>query len=455
MRTKLIATLLTILISVGAVGVISTSVVELGVPNANNTIVNTVQTPEEIDFYFNLPTVIMTLSANKYMTWDRWLGSDYSKDLVGFSTVSSGGNEYVIYGDEYVYTRDKAVVKTTDKISDNDSFFIYDTMEEVVFPNETIYTTFRILPDASGIYVAEDKMTWVDYCESKYNTMGFYISGDNVLFDTPQGVTVALYKSAEYNGKVVSASESIIFECVYELQRYEQVIDSLLYYTWTPNSTIDMSNYNLTSKTYDVIVPAVQQDSSLVSLTFSVTGIKGNDGSGDVQLYTKSNNSWGFYIDEFTFIGGTSLTDRTLIAWLSNNGKLVKEDEPKFYGIEGAILTGVTLEFSEDAGERWNNMLSDLPQLSSNPGATILTFSNGDSLKIASGPFTLLYVTAEGVEKVLIDFDQNLSYGYFSTGLKLSFDEGVTIESVNSDYFNTNDGGYTVLRLFARLLYGE
>ena len=451
MRTKLIATLLTILISVGAVGVVSTSIVELGAPNANKDIVNTVQTPDEIDFYFNLPTVIMNLSANKYMTWEHWLESDYSKDLVGFSTVSSGGNEYVIYGDEYVYTRDKAVVKTTDKISDNDSFFIYNTMENVVYPNETIYTLFRILPNTSTIYVAEDKMTWVDYCDGKYNTMGFYVSGDNVLLDTPQGVTVALYKSAEYNGKVVSASESIIYECVYELQRYEQVIDSLLYYTWTPNSIIDISEYNLTSKTYDVIVPAVQQDSSLVSLTFSVTGIKGNDGSGDVQLYTKSNNSWGSYIDEFTFIGGTSLTDTTLISWLSNNGKLVKVDEPKFYGIEGAILTDVTLEFSEDAGEVWNNMLLDLPKLNETGGAELLTFSDGSRLIVDNGPYRIIYETVDGFKKTLIDFDQNLSYGYFYTDLRLTFAEGVTISSVNSDYFNYNDGGFTVLRLINAL----
>ena len=329
-------------------------------------------------------------------------------------------------------------------------------MEEVVFPNETIYTLFRILPDISSIYVAEDKMTWIDYCDSKYNIMGFYVSGDNVLLDTPQGVTVALYKSAEYNGKVVSASESIIYECVYELQRYEQVIDSLLYYTWTPNSTIDISEYNLTSKTYDVIIPSIQQDSSLVSLTFGVTGITGNDGSGDVQLYTKSNNSWGSYIDEFTFIGGSALTDRSLISWLSNNGKLVKVDEPKFYGIEGAILTGVTFEIPDiDVDSVWESICQDIPKLSQELGPRVLSFSDGSYIKIAVGPFELEYIDSTGKCCTLISYDYYTSSAYINEFIRLTFDEGVTIESVNSDYFNTNDGGYTVLRLFDRLLYGE
>ena len=149
---------------------------------------DTGDTTEPISFTISIfnGAVLSTYQADDGMTWNQWIASEYNTS--GVTTGTDSGKSVVYYsyqGTNYILQYNGTQITPTDTIVANRSYVI-NTADLISFTVKLYDETGEI--ETISTYQAEEGMTWDQWIESDYNTVGMTIGTD-----TTGGSTVVFY----------------------------------------------------------------------------------------------------------------------------------------------------------------------------------------------------------------------------------------------------------------------
>ena len=163
-----------------------------------------------------------TFQAEKGMTWEDWVNSDYN--TLQFASITSDGNVNIGDYDDYNgYVLDSIkfdgadYVISTDEIIDGHVYGFEWVNVELI--------TFSIIEKSTlecFTYYAEADMTWADWIESEYNCLNAYVDADNrnrIVFDF-ENLSREKYRCYMLDSDANGAATTVSTDAIIDGQNY-------------------------------------------------------------------------------------------------------------------------------------------------------------------------------------------------------------------------------------------